>query len=373
MARYFADFSATPLNYGPRPLGDSLVGPVISHVQANCRHSGVSTISTVEEDVTTSSSSRTNYLSDRLAATNTTSTHLALNTVVAGDGQASELTNDNVRPVEPKQKQARNRYKTSPRRREQCRANQNRYRKRQKEYQNQLELDVEQLRRENGSMAQRHQHMSSDQICNQSPWGIVANVFRLIEADFRAPWSLVDSSDEVNQDVIKHDLAALEKAFTVDVEMGGLTGVQHLRRQLQRYSQYFGQPQICLQKLEKISPGVITATAKFSLTVSKFTLRCVFPHLKKMPRIKYDTEPPGARLLGQRLACACLFTFFFDEETNSVARLAVNIDWITPLLQVLGAMRDVSKVLNGAFITTEGIITDSTNVRAPHHGSSLHG
>ncbi|KAJ8563773.1 hypothetical protein ON010_g7575 [Phytophthora cinnamomi] len=351
MARYFAHFSATPLNYTRRPLGYSLVGPVISHVQANYRHHGVSTISTVHADATKSSSSPTSCLSDHLAATDITRTHFSLNTTVAGKARAKESTNVNIRPVEPKQKLARNRYKTSSRRREQCRANQSRFRKRQKEYQNQLELDVEQLRRETTSLT--HQHMGPNRICYQSPWRIVADVFRPIEADFRAPWSLTDGDYKIDQDVSKHGLAALEKAFTVDVRMGGLTGVQHLRGQLRRYSQCFGEPQICLQKLENISPGVISATANFSLTVSEFTLRCVFPHLKKVS--KYDTEQLGARLLGQRLECLCLFTFFFDVETNRVDRLAVNIDWVTSLFQVLGALTDVSKVLNGGFITTEGI------------------
>ncbi|ETI53679.1 hypothetical protein F443_03420, partial [Phytophthora nicotianae P1569] len=62
------------------------------------------------------------------------------------------------------------------------------------------------------------------------------------------------------------------------------------------------------------------------------------------------------RLLGQRLECDCSLAFLFDGDSARVVRLEINIDLTTPLLQALGSLKDVSKVLEHARVSSECVI-----------------
>lgn len=139
--------------------------------------------------------------------------------------------------------------------------------------------------------------------------------------------------------------------------MGDLRGVDDITDQLRRYSQYFSDPKIHLQRVEEMVPGIVTASARLHVTVSGFTMRCNFPYLQKVSRSKYDTRSSaGERLLGQTLHCNCSMTFYFDNESGRVARLEIDVDWVKALLLALGNIVDVSKALCDALITPECLI-----------------
>ncbi|OWZ17819.1 Bzip transcription factor [Phytophthora megakarya] len=219
------------------------------------------------------------------------------------------------------------------RRREQCRANQARYRDKQRNAQFLLENSVEQLQAELDNLKRRYRDLSSRERSNQSPWSIVAEVFRLLESSFRSPYLVMRTHTETRQ-----SLAVLERALAHNVAMGELQGVDALMEQLRLYSQYFGSPKLKLQRVESVAPGVMTATAKLSLTVTEFTLQHVFPHLAEST----DRSQLCQRLVGQRLECNSSLTFLFDEDSGRVVRLETSFDLVQPLLGVLGNIKDVS-------------------------------
>ncbi|KAF1773676.1 hypothetical protein GQ600_132 [Phytophthora cactorum] len=66
---------------------------------------------------------------------------------------------------------------------------------------------------------------------------------------------------------MRKNLAFLQKTFTSDVAMGKLSGIDELINQWRRYSQYFGDARLHLQRLESMAPGVMKATARLHVTI----------------------------------------------------------------------------------------------------------
>ncbi|EEY59193.1 bzip transcription factor [Phytophthora infestans T30-4] len=235
------------------------------------------------------------------------------------------------------------------RRREQCRANQARYRDKQRNAQVQLK------RKELDTLKRRYRDLASRERSNQSPWSIVAEVFRLLETSFHSPWRVASMQEMKNHSEIRQVLAILERSFAHDAAMGELRGADELMEQLLLFSQYFGKPHLKLQRIESVAPGVMAARAKLSITVTEFTLRHAFPHLEE-PASGDDHVLLYQRLLGQRLECNCSLNFLFDEDSDRVVRLEINIDLASTLLDVLGSLTDVSNVLEHARVSSECVI-----------------
>ncbi|KAL3657508.1 hypothetical protein V7S43_017646 [Phytophthora oleae] len=244
-------------------------------------------------------------------------------------------------------------------RREQCRANQARYRDRQRAHQRTMQQSVQQLHEEVQSLKLKRQRLRFEERVNRSPWSIVSDVFRLIETSFRSPWQVTNADEMMRNTEVRPILATLQKSFAHDVGMGDLNGVDALLEQVRRYALYFSDPKMHLERVEELVPGVVMATAQFTATVSEFTLRCVFPHLEA-PRPGDDVEDEyqalREKVLGQSLHCSCKMTFMIDEESGRVARLETSLDWMGPLVQVLGNVNDLSSLHNQALITQDCVI-----------------
>ncbi|OWZ03836.1 Bzip transcription factor [Phytophthora megakarya] len=238
-------------------------------------------------------------------------------------------------------------------RREQCRNNQARYRDRQRAHQRRMNHKVQQLHEEVQGLKLKRQRLRYGEKTKCSPWGIVSDVFRLLETSFQSPWHMTNADEMMKHAEPQQILAVLQKSFLYDVGMGDLNGVTALLEQLRRYSLYFSDPKLHLKRVEEVVPGVVTATAQFNVTVSEFTLRCVFPHLQPNPVDVFTDELRSLRgkLLGQRLQCNCKLTFLMDQHSGRVARLETSVDWMTPLFQLLKNASEVSRVLSEALLT----------------------
>ncbi|OWZ20557.1 Bzip transcription factor [Phytophthora megakarya] len=234
-------------------------------------------------------------------------------------------------------------------RRDQCRINQARYRIRQRNAQLELEMNVKQLQQELKRMKRRYQDLTPKKN-KQSPWSIVAEVFRLLQNSFRLPW--------YTQKLNKHSdtrqiLVLLERAFAPDVAMGEVRGVDVLMHQLRLYSLHFGSPSLRLKGVKSLGPGILTATAHLSLAVTEITLKHVFPRVAVHVPAFGDGGPSCLyqRLLLQRLTCTSSLTFLFEE--GRVGHLETSIDLCTPLLRVLGNIKGLSEVLQHSRFTTD--------------------
>ncbi|KAL3665339.1 hypothetical protein V7S43_009379 [Phytophthora oleae] len=100
--------------------------------------------------------------------------------------------------------------------------------------------------------------------------------------------------------------------------------------------------------------GVLLVTASLSPTITETTLRSLFPHL--LTSTSSENLLLCTRLLGQRLECQYSISFQWEDLTKRVTRLECKMDWITPLLRVLGNIQDVARCLENALITPFNLI-----------------
>ncbi|EGZ06345.1 hypothetical protein PHYSODRAFT_531555 [Phytophthora sojae] len=251
-------------------------------------------------------------------------------------------------------------------RREQCRANQARYRNKQLNRKRQLQRENQLLEEEIQGLKLRKRSIRFERKTNQSPWTIVGEVFRLLEDGFRSPWRLASTEETMKHADTRQSLAFLEKAFVHDVAMGDLRGINALMDQWRRYSLYFEEPHLELNRVEVLVKGVVSATATLSVTITDFTLRCVLPELATCKGRK--ALQLNRTLLGKRLSCDCSMRFLFDEASCRVVRIEPKIDLVTPLLRILGNIKDVSAVCKYALLTSECVVGDLPE--RPRRGSS---
>ncbi|ETN10053.1 hypothetical protein PPTG_10799 [Phytophthora nicotianae INRA-310] len=240
-------------------------------------------------------------------------------------------------------------------RREQCRVNQARYRKRQRIWRRNLQQEKQRVEEEIQGLELKRQSIRFERKTNQSPWTIIGEVFHLLEDGFRSPWRLASMGEMMKHPETRQSLKFMQRSLVHDVAMGELRGINALMDQWRRYSLYFGEPHVELKRVEAVTPGVVFAVATLSVSITEFTVKWVFPHLKT----PNDTVPMlDKKLVGQRIDCNCTVTFLFAEDNGRIIRLEPNIDLVSPMLQLFGRISDVSVVLGQALLTSEGVVGD---------------
>ncbi|ETO60715.1 hypothetical protein F444_21140, partial [Phytophthora nicotianae P1976] len=184
---------------------------------------------------------------------------------------------------------------------------------------------------------------------SRRPCRVVTDTLKFAETYIRVT---SDGEYRVGIDIERQLLEALRNSFARDVVVGDVSGVDALMRQFWRYLQYFGEPRMHLEQVKETVQGVVNVTATLGLTVSVSTLCSVFPQLLNAPRSQHDTQPLLAkRLLGKRLQCDVSLSFIFDEKSGRVSRLEISVDWVGALLVVLGNLKNVATVLDGALVS----------------------
>ncbi|KAI9985442.1 hypothetical protein PInf_004800 [Phytophthora infestans] len=255
--------------------------------------------------------------------------------------------------------------KTTPRltdkqaiRREQCRANQARYRNKQLNRRRELQRQIQRLEEDIQGLKVKRRSIRFERRTNQSPWTIIGEVFRLLDDGFRSPWRLASMEEMMKHAETRRSLEFLQKSFVHDVAMGELRGINALMDQWRRYSLYLEEPHLELKRVEALTSGVVTAVATLSATVTEFTVRCVFPHLKIPKGGRGKVSVLDKKLTGQRLDCNCTITFLFDEHSGRIIRLEPSIDVVSPMLRLFGRLVDASVVIGKALLTSECAIGD---------------
>ncbi|KAL4160849.1 hypothetical protein PRNP1_001407 [Phytophthora ramorum] len=324
-------------------LSDDLVGHVLQRAPGARTHSNVAggwnlPYKSLPNDTTTRSaepkriSPPTDKLPSKRTSTRSTQPSLTLTKATAPSSTPKLHRMD--------KKVTRKRREVS--RQEQCKLNQARYRSRQRVLQQQLEENVKQLRSEVDHLKREYGCIRPDRKSKPSPWAVVAEVFRLLEDSI---WRTM-GADSVNYADTQKNFAFLQESFSPDAAVGDLSGVDVLE-ELRRFPMNFGSPQLQLQRIDSVAPGVLTATARLSATVTELTFRNVFPSLVKEMRRGSDDERMALRerLSNQRLECSCTVNFLFDEETGRVERVEPNVDFTVPLSEVLGNLENVAIAL----------------------------
>lgn len=277
------------------------------------------------------------------------------------------------------------------RRREQCRTNQQRYRDKQKFAVLRLEADVLQLRQ-----AIKYHEVARD--ASVVGGNAVAECVSQIVTEFFAMFRFglsgaslalpirphtvqvvrsgqaapsenasvtllapANADDQIVRSVLPQ-LAFLRTAFASDVEFGGLRGLDAFVEQLWRYSCYFSNVRLELERIQ-LRPradenslhdsAFVLATGTLTLAISPATLTHVFPLVER-------DEWITSRLLGKKLDCACEASFEFGRQgcQYQVTQVNMKLDLMAALRVALGRLDAVAVVLGRALVSPEGPIGD---------------
>ncbi|KAG2779824.1 hypothetical protein PC129_g4554 [Phytophthora cactorum] len=200
-----------------------------------------------------------------------------------------------------------------------------------------LEQDVNRLHRELQHSKDRRRDLAQVTSFGRNSPTMVAKMFTLLDTNFRSLWRMKSAAQHLRHTKPPQKSLALQ-SFAGDAGFGDLYGMTALTKQLRCYWYYFEDPTIQLQRVDSEAPGIVTATAKISITVSDFTVQVLFSHLQKAKRTPEGNDahrPSRDQLLGQRFHCECVITFFLDEETSRVSYVSTSVDLVGPLLHAI--------------------------------------
>jgi hypothetical protein len=236
--------------------------------------------------------------------------------------------------------------------REQCRTNQARYRLKQRQNVSKLESTVAQLREEIPTLEVQRRRLRYDS--TQRVRDVVVEYFELFRHGVGGVYDEASSSDVLRASEAQQQLMFLRSTMAPDVEFGSVSGVRVLMEHWRRMAEWHGGLHFRLARMDKISDSIVAAAAVLSVTITKTTLERVFPHLMRAENV--EDLSLAVKLLGHQVDYPCSVLFVWEEATSLVARVDTEIDMATPLLELLGNLRDVSRVVQGAAMAPNNYI-----------------
>jgi hypothetical protein len=222
--------------------------------------------------------------------------------------------------------------------RERRRMNQVRYRQKQRNLEKQLERDIHdlELRRHSASIGAPTQ---------QTLWTFATEYFRLFQCGLGSPFPALQAVA----------LNFLRASMAPDVMNGNVCGPEALMTQWKVFSQCFTDIHVDLERLEKGATGdSLVATTSTSVTITEATLQAAFPHLRSDGADGEKWTPLARKLVNQRLVLRGWVRFDWDSVRGRVSRMQSHSDLLTPILQLVGTLENVSRVFVGAFVTPDG-------------------
>ncbi|OWZ05958.1 BZIP transcription factor [Phytophthora megakarya] len=169
---------------------------------------------------------------------------------------------------------------------------------------------------------------------NENVWVVATEYFRLFRHGYMAP-VLVGSESSSLFPRPKHEshtqLDFLKATMAHDVTDGVVCGPEALLENWKLVSQYGGDVNFQLKRLEQVATDSLLATTRTSVTVTANT-----------------------KLLNKRLVLRGSVRFDWDQSMGRVTRHESTVDLLTPLLELLGNLKDVAVVFDKALMTLEG-------------------
>ncbi|KAE9293987.1 hypothetical protein PR003_g24370 [Phytophthora rubi] len=270
--------------------------------------------------------------------------------------------------VEPQRK-----MKGSATRRERCRINQARYRQRQRQHEEELDAFIRHVHEEIQDLETQRQDILRYAPTNESVWVVATEYFRLFRYGFVAPVMVPVSSASNSPSALFNkwnqktppsnvQLEFLKKSMTADVTDGVVFGAEALLENWRLLSLYHDDVHVQLQRLEQIGDDSLRAVTTTSITITKNTLRHVYPHLDS------EHSALAAKLLNQRLVMRGTVHFDWDNTSGRVVRVMSKVDALTPMLRLLGSLENVSTVFEKAMMTLEGRFSATEDANDNYNG-----
>ncbi|KAG6616112.1 bZIP transcription factor 1 [Phytophthora cinnamomi] len=231
------------------------------------------------------------------------------------------------------------------RHRERRRVNQARYRAKLAKVEIDTQIAIDHLRKEIEDLKSRCQ-ISFRTPTFQTPWTVAADYFRHFNNFIVYPGTQHDAASIFLRRIMAPD--------TVDDVFPGVdTQIENWRR----FAPFFGDTRLELRGMEMSSERDLVASTLANITVSWNTLRYAFPHLNsdgKGGAQGGDWSPIATKIVGQTLVVRGTVIFGWDDTSDKVVRFHAQADLLTPVLNVLGSLADVSLFFSEALITPDG-------------------
>ncbi|OWY98829.1 hypothetical protein PHMEG_00030300 [Phytophthora megakarya] len=216
--------------------------------------------------------------------------------------------------------------------RELRRQRQIRYRKKKDDYANTLEEETHHLRAEIKKFEQRRHSVANAIPAKESIWSVATEYFRL----FRFGYYASSASGNAQEDFVRANMAA-------DAVFNGENGPQAILNNWKFISQWFDDVEFELEGLNKGGFNTLVATTTTSVTITERTLQYAF---------RCDTVDESTLVLqGQRIVMHGLTRFSWDPASNCVSSVIAQSDMLTPILQLLGSLEDVSCMFENALVS----------------------
>ncbi|KAG3079529.1 hypothetical protein PI125_g20682 [Phytophthora idaei] len=230
---------------------------------------------------------------------------------------------------------------------------QQRYRAKVREKEGALGYEVQMLREQVEQLKYQHKTTIAQGVPMQAgPWGVVAEYFRLFGRGLttNTPPILNNSAPKTECPVnyqAKRDF--LQATMAPDVSVNTGHGFDRLLWGWETLSRYYPDFDVKLIRLEMGAGNSLLTSTKTTITVTENTLNFVFPHLLNIDDVRGSML--GTKLLGKQLVVKGSGVFIWDDAKDRVISTLYSVDMLTPVLELLGNLDDVSLVFAKALVT----------------------
>ncbi|EGZ27683.1 hypothetical protein PHYSODRAFT_469671 [Phytophthora sojae] len=234
-------------------------------------------------------------------------------------------------------------------RRQRNREHQARYKTKQKNRVLDLENGIERLQQEIQELKLQRQIISIGVPGRQTKWGVAAEYFRLFRNGLRAPsrMNLPVGTVAAEFPVQRH---FLQTTMTSDV-VGSLgCGVDALLQNWRLITLCHPDVDIQLMRLQAGPGERVVAYTRGTHTITEDTLRYAFPHLNDGSN---DSAWLASRLLGYKLVINGCTHLLWDADAGRMISIQYTADILTPMLQLLGNLDEVSKLFSKARVNPQ--------------------
>ncbi|KAG2786423.1 hypothetical protein Pcac1_g4166 [Phytophthora cactorum] len=230
------------------------------------------------------------------------------------------------------------------RHRERCRINQARYRQRQMLVETEIEDAIAKLRTEIEDLQMKCKGSVRLQTTPTS-WALASEYFRQFNYYLSSPGTLYKMASTF-----------LHEIMAPDVTDGSLFGVDAQLENWRLLALYFGDVRVDLKGLRTPTTDTLIAGTVTRATITNNTLRRAFPQLNSdgVGGTKGGVwSPLAAKMMGNRLVIHGSVVFGWDCATDKVVSHYSQADILSPMLNLLGSLRDVSCAFIKARVTPD--------------------
>ncbi|KAF4141999.1 hypothetical protein GN958_ATG08612 [Phytophthora infestans] len=209
---------------------------------------------------------------------------------------------------------------------------------------NQVEGRIAKLRSEIKELETKFNHLIRP-LPTPTSWALASEYFRQLKLYFSSPRTM----HKIARQFLRDNMAP-------DVIDGSLFGVDAQLENWRLLALYFTDVHVDLKGLKTPTPDTLIAATVTSLSITEKKLSLVFPHLNSDGVGGSEGgvwSPLAVRLLDRKIIVQGSALFRWDSTTGKVASIHSQADMISPMLELLGSLEDVSCVFSKARVTPD--------------------